>query len=46
NIFKELNLVYNPSSRTTLSNRLFDKELAQINKAINDDLNKAELLTL
>ncbi|CAG8625670.1 34031_t:CDS:2, partial [Gigaspora margarita] len=45
-MFKEFNPAYSPPSRTTLSNRLFDEELARVNKAIEDDLSKADHLTL
>ena len=45
-IFKEFNPAYNPPSRTTLSNRLLNEELAQVNKAINNDLNKTDHLML
>ncbi|RIB24684.1 hypothetical protein C2G38_2167920 [Gigaspora rosea] len=42
----ELNPAYSPPSRTTLSNRLFDEELAQVNKAVDNDLEKADHLIL
>ncbi|CAG8670815.1 24224_t:CDS:2, partial [Gigaspora margarita] len=42
----ELNPAYSPPSRTTLSDQLFDEELAQVNKAVDDDLEKADHLTL
>ena len=45
-IFKEFNSAYNPPSRTTLSNQLLNKELAWVNKVINNDLNKVNHLTL
>ena len=45
-IFKEFNPAYNPPSRTTLSDWLLDEELAWVNKGIDNDLDKADHLTL
>ena len=45
-MFKEFNSAYNSLSRTTLSNWLLNKKLAQVNKVINNNLDKADHLTL
>ena len=45
-LFKELNPSYNLPSRTTLSGRILDEELARVNTAIYQDLEKEEHLTL
>ena len=43
---KELNLGYAPPSRTTLSERFLDEEVARVNKYIDQELENAENLTL
>ncbi|RHZ76949.1 hypothetical protein Glove_187g154 [Diversispora epigaea] len=43
---KELNPGYAPPSRTTLSGRFLDEEVAQVNKYIDQELENAENLTL
>ncbi|CAG8822959.1 35297_t:CDS:2 [Gigaspora margarita] len=45
-MFKEILSAYNPPSRGTLSGRLLDEEVAQINCAINKEIDKADHLTL
>ena len=45
-LFKELNPAYVPPSRTILSERLLDEEVAHIQNSINIDLENAEHLTL
>ncbi|CAG8853153.1 44518_t:CDS:1, partial [Gigaspora margarita] len=45
-MFKEILPAYNPPSRVTLSGRLLDEEVAQINCAINKEIDKADHLTL
>ena len=45
-MFKEFNSAYNSPSKPTLSNQLLNEELAWVNKAINNDLNKVDHLTL
>ncbi|CAG8822783.1 44066_t:CDS:1, partial [Gigaspora margarita] len=45
-MFKALQPVYNPPSRSILSDRLLDEELARVNRAIDNDLDKADHLTL
>ncbi|CAG8758209.1 9433_t:CDS:10, partial [Gigaspora margarita] len=45
-MFKEFLPAYDPLSRTTLSGRLLDEEIAQINCAIDKDIDRADHLTL
>ncbi|CAG8717382.1 396_t:CDS:2, partial [Dentiscutata erythropus] len=45
-MFKEFLLAYNSLSRTTLSDQLLDKEIARINCAVDNDIDKADHLTL
>ncbi|CAG8817520.1 27960_t:CDS:2, partial [Gigaspora margarita] len=45
-MFKALQLAYNLPSRSILSDRLLNEELARVNKAIDNDLDKADHLTL
>ncbi|RIA82704.1 hypothetical protein C1645_834962 [Glomus cerebriforme] len=46
NLFKELNPAYVSTSRTTLSGRLLDEEVARVQNEINNNLENAEHLTL
>ncbi|CAG8853697.1 34198_t:CDS:2, partial [Gigaspora margarita] len=45
-MFKEFQPAYNLPSISTLSNQLLDEELARINRAIDNDLDNADHLTL
>jgi len=45
-MFKEFLPAYDPPSRTTLSGRLLDEEIARINCAIDRDIDRADHLTL
>ncbi|CAG8843989.1 28910_t:CDS:2, partial [Gigaspora margarita] len=45
-MLKEILPAYNPPSRVTLSEQLLDEEVAQINCAINKEIDKADYLTL
>ncbi|CAG8597668.1 8403_t:CDS:2 [Cetraspora pellucida] len=45
-MFKEFLHAYNTSLRTTLSGRLLDEEIAHVNHAIDNDIDKADHLTL
>ncbi|CAG8852949.1 5854_t:CDS:2, partial [Gigaspora margarita] len=45
-MFKEFLPAYDPPSRTTLSGRLLDEEIARINCAIDRDIDGADHLTL
>lgn len=46
NLFKGLNPAYVLPSRTTLSGRLLDEEVAHVQNNVNNDLENAEHLTL
>ncbi|CAG8575229.1 6675_t:CDS:2 [Cetraspora pellucida] len=45
-MFKEFLPAYNTSSRTTLSGKLLDEEIACVNNAIDNDIDKTDYLTL
>ena len=45
-LFKELNPKYIPPSRTTLSERFLDQEVARVNLNIDKELTSADNLTL
>ena len=45
-LFKELNPGYIPLSRTTLSERFLDQEVARVNLNIDKELTSADNLTL
>ena len=45
-IFKEFQPGYHPLSRTTLLGQLLDEELAWVNQAIDNNLDKTDYLTL
>jgi len=46
NLFKDLNPGYVPPSRTTLSGRLLDQEIARINQRVDQELDNIDNLTL
>ena len=46
NLFKDLNPGYVPPSRTTLSGRLLDQEIARINQRVDQELENVDHLTL